>query len=59
MLPPRGLFAQHAYGVFQALEGQRKYAVADHLLDAADALAVLPHIQGFGVDPREFGGRRG
>ena len=36
------LFAQHAHGVFQALQGQREHAVADHLLNDADALAVLP-----------------
>ena len=40
------LFAQHAHGIFQALEGERKHAIADQLLkdaDAdADALAVLP-----------------
>ena len=50
------LFAQHAHGIFQALEGEREHAVADQLLDDADTLAVLPHAQGFGVDPSEFGG---
>ena len=49
------LFAQHSHRIFQALQGQREHAVADHLLDDADALAVLPHAQGFGVDPCKLG----
>ena len=34
------LFAQHAHRIFQAFERERKHAVADQLLDDADALAV-------------------
>ena len=49
------LLAKHAHGVFQALQGQREHAVADQLLNDADALAVLPHAQGFGVDPCKLG----
>ena len=37
------LFVQHMHRIFQALEGQRKQAVADQLLNDADVLAVLPH----------------
>ena len=36
------LFAQHAHDIFQALEDELKHAVADQLLDDADALPVLP-----------------
>jgi len=49
------LFAQHSHGIFQALEGQREHAVADQLLNDADALAVLPNAQRLWVDPSEFG----
>jgi hypothetical protein len=37
------LFAQHSYRIFKALEGKRKHAVADQLLDAAVALVVFPY----------------
>jgi hypothetical protein len=37
------LLAQHAHCIFQAFERQRKHAVADQLLNDADALAVLPN----------------
>jgi hypothetical protein len=30
------LFAQHSHGIFQALKGERKHAVADQLLNDAD-----------------------
>ena len=50
------LFAQHSHGIFQALKGERKHAVADQLLNDADALAILPHAQGLWVDPSELRG---
>jgi hypothetical protein len=37
------LLAKHTHRIFQAFERQRKHAVADQLLDDADALAVLPN----------------
>jgi hypothetical protein len=37
----RRLFAQHTHRIFQPFEGEREHAVADQLLDDADALAVL------------------
>ena len=37
------LFTQHTHRIFQPFKRQRKHAVADQLLDDADALAVLPH----------------
>jgi len=39
------LFAQHAHRIFQALEGQRKHAVADQLLNDADAFISTYLIQ--------------
>ena len=48
------LFAQHPHRFFQALEGHGIHAVADELLDDADALAVLPNALRFGVDPSEY-----
>ena len=47
--------AQHAHGVLESLEGERKHAVADQLLDDADALSVLPDTHWLGVDPSETG----
>jgi hypothetical protein len=35
------LFSKHTHRIFQAFERQRKHAVADQLLDDADALAVF------------------
>jgi hypothetical protein len=35
-------FAQHTHRIFQSFEGKRKHAIADQLLNDADALAVLP-----------------
>ncbi len=52
---PTESLAQHAHRIFQTFEGEGEHAVADHLLDDADALAVLPHAQGLGVDPSELG----
>ena len=46
-----GLFGQQPHGLFQPLERQRKHAVADELLDDADALAVLPYALRLRVDP--------
>ncbi len=48
------LFAQHTHRIFQPFEGEREHAVANQLLDDADALAVLPHTQWLGVDPSEL-----
>ena len=53
----QGLFRQHAHRVFQALQGQRVHALAHELLDDADALSILPHALGLGVDPGKFGER--
>jgi hypothetical protein len=43
--------AQHSHDVFQALEGEREHAVADQLLNDADAdpLAVLLRYYGFRI----------
>jgi hypothetical protein len=42
-------FAKHTHRIFQAFEGKRKHAVADQLLNDADAdadaLAILPKYQ--------------
>ena len=46
-----GVLAQHPDGIFQPFEGEREHAVADQLLNDADALAVLPHALRFWVDP--------
>jgi hypothetical protein len=34
-------FAQHTHRIFQPFEGKRKHAVADQLLNDADALAIF------------------
>ena len=52
-------FAQHTHRIFQAFERQRKHAVADQLLDDADAdadaKAVLPYELLRGGDSGKFG----
>ena len=50
------LFAELAHRLFQAAQREWVHALAHQLLHDADALAVLPHAQGLGVDPSELGG---
>src|SRR6202012_86889 len=54
---PQPSFRQETHRTLEPLQGQRKHAVADELLDQRDALPVLPDALRFGVDPAVLGER--